>query len=219
MTHRNGQSSPTRITHHSLENMMSRIRSVVSFVTTMVVAAACGDRTTTPTGVSATPSAGVSANLEKSGHLNFALSGTVSGFPTGIVFLSGGGNYDPSTASNVIPTDTRVNAGGGFSCIRGVGQGPLTNCATGEGVRWDTEQLLASTSFKCRLSDTAVPISTGPETAVLFADFYRAGDGNDESFRAQMIVTSKDLDPVTDGIQNLWIQGVGCGSAVVHFGE
>jgi len=54
---------------------------------------------------------------------------------------------------------------------------------------------------------------------VLSADFYRAGDGNDESFRAQMIVTSKDLDPITDGIQNLWIQGVGCGSAVVHFGE
>jgi hypothetical protein len=185
----------------------------------MVMAAACGDRTTTPTGVSATPNAAASANLEKSGHLNFALSGSVSGFPSGIVFLSGGGVYDPSTASNVIPTDTRVNAGGGFSCVRGVAQGPLSGCATDQGVRWDTEQLLASTSFKCRVSDTAVPISTGPETAVLLADFYRAGDGNDESFRAQMIVTSQDLDPITDGIQNLWIQGVGCGSAVVHFGE
>jgi len=141
---------------------MSRIRSVASFTIMMVVAAACGDRTTTPTGVPATPSARVSANLEQSGHLNFALSGSVSGFPAGIVFLSGGGTYDPSTASNVFPTDTRVNAGGGFSCVLGVAQGPLTNCATGQGVRWDTEQLLASTSFKCRLSDTAVPIFTGP---------------------------------------------------------
>jgi hypothetical protein len=86
-------------------------------------------------------------------------------------------------------------------------------------VRWDTAQLLASTSFRCRASDAPVPISTGPQIAVLLADFYRAGDANEESFTAQMIVTSQDLDPVTDGTQNLWIQGVGCGSAVVHVGE
>jgi hypothetical protein len=48
---------------------------------------------------------------------------------------------------------------------------------------------------------------------VLQADFYRAGDGNDESFTAQMIVSETDIAP---GV-NLWIQGVGCGKAIVHF--
>ena len=52
---------------------------------------------------------------------------------------------------------------------------------------------------------------------MLLADFYRAGDGNDESFTAQMIVSDGDIAPDIDGIQNVWIQGVGCGSAHVNF--
>jgi hypothetical protein len=52
---------------------------------------------------------------------------------------------------------------------------------------------------------------------VLVADFYRASDGIDESFTAQMIVSSQDLAPDIAGVQNVWIQGVGCGSAVVNF--
>jgi len=199
--------------------MMSRIRSIALFATVLVLAAACGDRENTPSGPAVSPNAGASASLATSGLQKFALHGTVSGFPTGVVFLSGGGNYDPTTASNLVPSDTRVVGNGGFSCIRAVEQGPLNHCATDEGVRWDTAQLLASTSFRCRASDALVPISTGAQTAVLLADFYRAGDANEESFTAQMIVTSQDLDPVTDGTQNLWIQGVGCGSAVVHFGK
>jgi len=55
------------------------------------------------------------------------------------------------------------------------------------------------------------------DTAVLKADFYRAGDGNDESFRANMIVSAHDLDPDLDGVQNVWVQGVGCATANVHF--
>lgn len=42
-------------------------------------------------------------------------------------------------------------------------------------------------------------------------------DGIDESFTAQMIVSASDLAPDVPGEQNLWVQGVGCGSAVVHF--
>ena len=49
------------------------------------------------------------------------------------------------------------------------------------------------------------------------ADFYRAGDGNDESFRAQMIVSATDIADDIQGLQNLWVQGVGCGTAIVHF--
>ena len=51
----------------------------------------------------------------------------------------------------------------------------------------------------------------------LLADFYRAGDGNDESFTAQMIVSADDIAPDIGGIQNVWIQGVGCASAITNF--
>jgi hypothetical protein len=59
--------------------------------------------------------------------------------------------------------------------------------------------------------------NTSSNTVVLVSDFYRQGDGNDESFTAKMIVSSSDLDPVLPGVQNVWIQGVGCGSAIVNF--
>jgi hypothetical protein len=59
--------------------------------------------------------------------------------------------------------------------------------------------------------------NTGNTTVVLLADFYRQGDGNDESFTAKMIVSESDLAPDIEGIQNVWIQGIGCGSAIVSF--
>jgi hypothetical protein len=67
------------------------------------------------------------------------------------------------------------------------------------------------------LSEPFKTATTGDKQVVLQADFYRAGDANDESFTAQMIVSETDLDPVLDGIQTLWVQGVGCGEAIVHF--
>ncbi len=152
------------------------------------------------------------------GHRSgFGFNGTASGFPTGVVFLTGGGAFDASTASNTIPAETSVASGGGFRCRRAVAQGPLAGCADGEGVRWDTAQLLSSTGFKCTGTDAGKTAATGAGTVVLLADFYRAGDGVDESFTAQMIVSESDLAPDIPGVQNLWIQGVGCGAAVVHF--
>ena len=71
--------------------------------------------------------------------------------------------------------------------------------------------------FKCSLPETLKPATTSEHTVVLKADFYRAGDANDESFTAQMIVSDEDLDRLTPGTQNLWIQGVGCGTGVVNF--
>jgi hypothetical protein len=88
----------------------------------------------------------------------------------------------------------------------------------GQGVRWDTAGLLASTVFKCTPADSPKTASTGDDTVVLAADFYRAGDGNDESFNANMIVSDTDIDRDVTGVQNVWIQGVGCASATVHFG-
>jgi hypothetical protein len=78
-------------------------------------------------------------------------------------------------------------------------------------------QLLASNTFKCSAADAVKPAVTGPQTVVLLADFYRAGDGNDESFTAQMIVSETDLAPNIPGEQTLWIQGVGCAEANVNF--
>ena len=39
------------------------------------------------------------------------------------------------------------------------------------------------------------PAVTDENTVGLDADFYRAGDGNDESFTAQMIVSADDIAP------------------------
>jgi hypothetical protein len=136
----------------------------------------------------------------------------ISGFPTGAVFLTGGGAYNPETGF--------VHSGGGFRCTEAVEQGKLAGCDTGQGVRWDTAELITETiTFKCtgEASEEAKHATSDTRTAVLQADFYRAGDGNDESFTAQMIVSPNDLAPDIEGVQNVWIQGVGCGSATVHF--
>jgi len=135
----------------------------------------------------------------------------VAGFPSGEVFLTGGGAFNSSTGF--------VHSGGGFRCTNEVDQGPLAGCLTGEGVRWDTAALLSDTNFKCTGSPTEAlkTASTGNDTVVLGADFYRAGDGNDESFTANMIVAAHDIAPDITGVQNVWVQGVGCATAVAHF--
>jgi hypothetical protein len=135
----------------------------------------------------------------------------IRGFPTGAASLTGGGAFDATTGF--------VHSGGGFSCLEDVHQGPLSGCLAGEGVRWDTVDLRPSTTFKCTgaAGEAAKQAITNAHTVGLDADFYRAGDGNDESFTAQMIVSDHDLAPDVIGTQNVWIQGVGCGSAIVHF--
>jgi hypothetical protein len=146
------------------------------------------------------------------GNTGFGFNATgISGFPTGAARLTGGGAFNPDTGF--------AKSAGGFRCTSDVGQGPLAGCLTGEGVRWDTVELLASTTFKCTgaASEPLKTATTDGNTIVLVADFYRAGDGTDESFTAQMIVSADDIAPDIDGIQNVWIQGVGCAPAIVHF--
>ena len=151
----------------------------------------------------------------------FGFKGTVSGFPSGVVTITGGGAYDLATGF--------VHSGGGFRCDADVNQGPLSAsinpddpgpCLQGQGVRWDTARLLASTTFKCTgaAGETPKTITTTASRVVLQADFYRAGDANDESFTAQMIVSATDIAPDFPG-KNLWVQGVGCGEATVHFSK
>ena len=139
----------------------------------------------------------------------------ISGFTNaGHVALNGGGAFNLNGASG------SVHAGGGFSCTADVGVGFLTGCLQGEGVRWDAAALLTSTTFKCTgaVGEAAKTATTGADTAVLQGDFYRAGDANDESFTAQMIVSTRDIANDIPGLQNVWIQSVGCGTATVNFG-
>ena len=146
----------------------------------------------------------------------FAFNGNASGFPTGAVRLTGGGSYSPGPPQTRCPAKPRpgqrrlrLHASGG--------PGASGRLSGRRGVRWDTAQLLGSTTFKCTGADAAKVATTDTHTAVLLADFYRAGDGIDESFTAQIIVPDGDLAPDIPGTQTLWVQGVGCGSANPHF--
>ena len=146
------------------------------------------------------------------GNVGFGFNARdISGFPTGAATLTGGGAYNPVSGF--------VHSAGGFRRTSDVGQGPLMGCLAGEGVRWDTVDLRRSTSFKCTgaAAEPLKTVSTDANTVGLDADFYRAGDGNDESFTAQMIVSADDLAPDIAGVQNVWIQGLGCASAIANF--
>ena len=146
------------------------------------------------------------------GHIGFGFNATgISGFPHGAARLTGGGSYDPTSGF--------VKSAGGFRCTSDVGQGPLSGCLSGQGVRWDTVELLRSTTFKCTgaATESLKTAVTDDNTVVLLADFYRAGDGIDESFTAQMIVSADDLASDVDGVQNVWIQGVGCAAGIANF--
>ena len=189
--------------------MTSRVAIPLLCLFVWIVVLACSD------GI--IPTDPVEASFKAGGRAAFGFNGIASGAPTGAVHLTGGGSYDPSTASNTVPGETSVVSSGGFDCTATVAQGPLSGCQEGEGVRWDTAQLLESTTFKCTGADAAKVATTSAQTAVLLADFYRAGDGIDESFTAQMIVSDSDIAPEIPGIQTLWVQGVGCGLANQHF--
>ena len=155
-------------------------------------------------------------------RVGFGFNGTVSGFPTGEVFLTGGGAYDR--------TANLADSAGGFKCLADVLQGPLSTsinpddpgpCRAGEGVRWDTAALLPSTTFKCTgaASEALKTAVTSDKTVVLQADFYRASNGNDESFTAKIIVSNGDIATDFPGV-NLWVERVGCGTArAVNFSE
>jgi hypothetical protein len=150
-----------------------------------------------------------SALAARGGNTGFGFNAReISGAPTGAVFLTGGGAYNLETGF--------VHSAGGFRCTEAVEQGPLSGCQTGQGVRRDTAELLVETKFTCTGEPAKTAVTDG-NTVVLLSDFYRAGDGNDESFRAPMIVSTDDIAPDVGGVQNVWIQGVGCGSAIVHF--
>jgi hypothetical protein len=154
---------------------------------------------------------GSPAAFASTGNTGFGFNAPNITGGSGTVFLTGGGAFNSTSGF--------AHSAGGFRCTSSVSSGPLAGCLQGQGVRWDTANLLRSTPFKCTGTDP-LGVKTGTtsgDTAVLRADFYRAGDGNNESFTANMIVSTNDIAPDIPGIQNAWVQGVGCGSAVAHF--
>jgi hypothetical protein len=168
------------------------------------------------------PASGTATAVHPSPDQGFGFNGDVSGFPHGKVFVSGGGTFDLASGF--------VRSSGGFSCLLDVLQGPLSMpknsngpCLMGQGVRWDTAELLPNTpnGFKCTGAGTEQlkQATTGENRVVLLADFYRAGDANDESFTAQMIVSEDDIAHNDFPGVNLWVQGVGCGKAIVNFSQ
>jgi len=195
--------------------MKQVVRSALSLAVTFTLAACNDSKSTT------SPSYELNASADRAGAMvGFGFqSGDVTGFGPGIVSLTGGGSYDPSTATNDVSDAPVGHGNGGFSCLNTVDRLNLLGCETGQGVRWDTEQLLASSPFKCNPAEVARTAFTDAHTVVFKADFYRAGDANEESFRAPMIVADHDLDDQLDGVQNVWIQGVGCGTGKVNFSQ
>jgi hypothetical protein len=161
----------------------------------------------------------ISSAMSQNGKDAFGFNAEdIHGFPSGAAFLTGGGAYN--LADN--PADNFLKTGGGFRCLETVNQGPLAGCQAGEGIRWDAkdgEQLLESFTFKCTGAATEQPktVRTDDNTVVMFADFYRQGDGVNESFTAHMFVSEVDEAPDIPGIQNVWIEGVGCGEAIANF--
>src|SRR2546426_12044953 len=102
-----------------------------------VAGAACNAHATAPAGPSYSASGLAAASAAAGGaRQGFGFNGTVSGFPTGAVFLTGGGSFDAATASNVVPTDTDVKSGGGVPCVAAGAPGAPPGCAAGQGGRW-----------------------------------------------------------------------------------
>jgi hypothetical protein len=122
--------------------------------------------------------------------------------------MTGIGAYDTSTGS--------LHANGLFRCTDSVIQGPLMGCMSGQGVRWSSATLNATQRFVCG-TDLPKTVTTDSGTVAFKADFFRAGDVGTPSFSANVIVSAHDIAPDVQGVQNTWIQGVGCGSALQFF--
>jgi hypothetical protein len=187
----------------------------VAVLLTGLISFGCSDSHTGPRDPQ-TPS----YSLERSnGRPAFSINATIVTPAGPVIRLTGGGSWDPSTANNTIPTETTDGHGnGGFSCLADVTI-DSKQCAAGEGVRWDTVQLLKSSGFKCGgvANESGKTATTDDHVIVLLADFYRAGDGENASFRRNMFVADHDLADDVPGVQNIWIQGVGCGTGIINF--
>ena len=137
-------------------------------------------------------------------------SGTIGTGGNGLVTMNGGGSYDIDGGT--------IRAGGHFDCDAGVVNGPLAGCLAGEGTHWSAASLLATTNFRCGTAgEVTKSATTDAHTAVFVAEFFRSGDGHEPSFTSQVIVADHDIAADVPGVQNVWIQLVGCASGTANF--
>src|SRR5215831_8550404 len=137
--------------------------------------------------------------------LSTAHAGRNLDFPTvtvGALEISGGGTINPQTGAQ--------RAGGQFRALQDVTAGPLAGLKAGDGVRWEVAEFLPSSLFKCVGAEAAQTVTASPNTVVAKALFFVRGDGSQASFSANVFVSTDDEDPLQPGVQNIWIQGVGC---------
>ena len=138
----------------------------------------------------------------QAGQHSFSVHATDIG---GAIFMTGGGSYDPQSGS--------LRGGGGFRCTSDITAGPLAGLKAGEGTHWDASELLPSSGFKCDGADPLKTALTDDDTVVMNVRFFRQGDGATPSFTAKVFVSAVDENPDQPGIQNVWIQNVGCADA------
>ncbi len=128
----------------------------------------------------------------------------------GEVRLKGSGTYDPGSGLLLVS--------GTFRCVGDVTQGPLAGCRGGERGRWEGANVLPSLSFPHTGAAGEAPglAATDASTLAMQAEFWRdSADGGAAPLRAKLILSANDLDPDQPGVQNVWIEGVGCAAAAV----
>jgi len=125
----------------------------------------------------------------------------------GAIEITGGGTVNPQTGTQ--------RTGGQFRALSDITAGPLNGLRAGDGVRWEVTDFLPSTLFKCVGAEVAQTVTESPNTIVAKVAFFTRADGNVASFSANVFISTDDQDPLQPGIQNIWIQGVGCADALV----
>jgi hypothetical protein len=160
-------------------------------------------------GVAAMLLAAPQAQSQPGAHTLHFTAASIQGAPTGDVQLAGRGAYDPASGF--------VRLNGTFRVLADIAQGPLSGARAGDGVRFRAVELLASSGFKCSVDagEPAKQVTSDDRTVVFLADFFRPGDGATASFQARVFISTDDQAPEIPGVQNVWIQGVGCGEAQV----
>src|SRR5256712_11933956 len=101
--------------------------------------AACNAHGAAPAGPSYSAAGLAAASAAAGGaRQGFGFNGTVSGFPTGAVFLTGGGAVRAATASYAVPTEAGVETGGGVRWRAPGRPGPPAGRAAGPRGRSET---------------------------------------------------------------------------------
>jgi hypothetical protein len=140
-----------------------------------------------------------------------ANSDTVAGADTGAAQIAGGGSFEVGR--------NHVQGAGAFRCTQSFEQWPLLGCLAGEGVRWSANELLTSVWFQCSgvAGESFKQAFTGAAAVVILVDFYLHPGGEFPTATKRVIFADSDIAPDVTGVQNVWIEGVGCGAGRIAF--